>query len=148
MASEPTPIRPSPAAVAIGWIANLLTIAFVLMLGYLLWPYAVKQWQSGPSMQATAQPAPSAPTPAAQPPYAPIPVVIPNPPIVVQQAPAGEALQPVQFQPIAAPVDSAPAAEPQARPLIIVQHVDDSGHQVITGSGACAVARGARRCGK
>jgi cytoskeletal protein RodZ len=137
-------MRPSPAAVAIGWIANLIVIAFVLMLGYLLWPYAVKQWQSGPPMQATAQPALSAPTPYVAPPQ----VISPNPPIVVQQAPAGEAPQPVQFQPIAAPADSASDAEPAPRPLIIVQHVDDSGHQVITGSGACAVARSARRCGK
>ena len=95
-------------------------------------------------MQATAQPALSVPTPYVAPPQ----VISPAPPIVVQQVGAGEAPQLVQFQPVAAPADSAPEAEPQARPLIIVQHVDDSGHQVITGSGACAVARGARRCGK
>ncbi len=135
--------RPSAAATTLGWVANLLIIGFVLLMGYLLWPYAVKQYYGTPApVEQQAAPALIAPTPA----RLPAPVYAPAPaPIVVQQVPAGEAPQPVQFQPVAAPADS---AEPAPRPIVIVQHVNDNGNQSITGSGACAVARVAARCGK
>lgn len=70
-------------------------------------------------------------------------------PIVVQNVPQGEAPQPVvipQPAPVAQSVD-APAVAPAQKPVVIILH---QGYQqpVITGSGACAAAKGARRCGK
>jgi cytoskeletal protein RodZ len=72
--------------------------------------------------------------------------------VLVQSVPAGEAPQPVQFQPAPAPAiqpANAPAVEPAPRPLIIVHQTSaDGAHQVITGSGACKVAKVAARCSK
>ena len=79
--------------------------------------------------------------------------------VVVQTVQQGEAPQQVAApaqQPAEVQVDTssgnqpsdAVPAEPPARPIVIVDHQTDYGHPVITGSGACAVATGARRCSK
>ena len=131
-------------------LVNVLFVGFVLMIGYLLWPFVVAQYYGRtPVEQApAAAPALIVATPAPRP--APVYVQAPAP-VIVQQVPAGEAPQPVQVQPQPAPVvaPNAPAVEPQPRPLIIVHQVSADGqHQVITGSGACKVTHVAARCSK
>jgi hypothetical protein len=70
----------------------------------------------------------------------------PTPIIIVQTVREGQAPQPVSVPAQPAPVDS-PAAAP--KPQIIVLHQNDGhGAPIVTGSGACQVAKGARRCGK
>lgn len=92
----------------------------------------------------TAQAVAPEPTQPARPTAPPAPI---SAPIVAQTVPEGAAPQNVAPQPAqAAPVGE---AAPAPRPLIIVHHQSDDGHQVITGSGACAVGGSvARRCGK
>jgi hypothetical protein len=146
--TEATHARPS----LFGAVVNMLIVAFVLLMGYLLWPFAVAQWNgSAPAdQQPAAAPAFAYPTPA---PRVVPPAIVQPAPVLVQSVTGGEAPQPVQFQPAPAPApvqaENAPAAEPAPRPLIIVHQVSQDGaHQVITGSGACKVAKVAARCSK
>jgi hypothetical protein len=132
-------------------VATVLAITLAAVLIYLLAPFAVAQWNgSAPADQQPAiAPALIVATPAPR--VAP-PVVVQPAPVLVQSVPAGEAPQPVQFQPAPDPAPqpaAAPAIEPAPRPLIIVHQVSQDGaHQVITGSGACKVAKVAARCSK
>lgn len=50
------PTRPSFVASALNTLVTLTLTAAVLIICYLLWPYAMKQWQTGSPVQATAQP--------------------------------------------------------------------------------------------
>ena len=132
-------------------LVNILFVGFVLMIGYLLWPFVVRQYYGTP-VPVEQAPATAPALIVATPVRVPAPVYVQAPaPVIVQQVPAGEAPQPVQVQPQPAPVqaENAPAAEPAPRPLIIVHQVSADGqHQVITGSGACKVTHVAARCSK
>lgn len=143
---QSTTRRPSFVAVALNYILSItfiiVGIGMLILIAPILYTrYTLPAEPTPPAPFSATHVQSSAPIPQAAP--LPAPAALP-PPIVVQQVPANEAPQVIQFQPVAPPEEGAPAP----RQLIIVQHVDDSGHQVITGSGACAVARGARRCGK
>ncbi len=59
------PARPSFLAAAFSYIATTVALAFVVLMGYLLWPYAVAQWHgSAPQVQPTPAPAPARANPA------------------------------------------------------------------------------------
>lgn len=144
---QSTTRRPSPVAVALNYILSItfiiVGIGMLILIAPILYTRYTGATSPAPFSAPSGRPADSSPAIVPQPAPAPAPAA-PAPPIVVQQVPANEAPQVIQFQPVAPLEEGAPAV----RPIVIVQHVDDSGHQVITGSGACAVARGARRCGK
>lgn len=128
-----------------GSVATVFAIiAIIIMVGIMTLTYL------GISPARLTTSAPAAPTPAAQERRVqPAPVVQPQAPIVVQSVPQGAAPQPVVIPPpapVAQPAN-APAAEPAPKPVVIVLH-DGYQQPVVTGSGACQVAKGARRCGK
>jgi hypothetical protein len=129
-----------------GFATAFAVIAIIVMVGIMALTYLGISPARLTTSAPIAAPAPQAqPAPRVQP---QVPVVQPAP-IVVQNVPQGEAPQPViipQPAPQAQPID-APAVAPQAKPVVIVLH---EGYQqpVITGSGACQAAKGARRCGK
>jgi outer membrane biosynthesis protein TonB len=137
----------APRAKASGSVATVFAvIAIIIMVGIMALTYL------GISPARLTTSAPAAPTPASAPQVPrvqPAPVVQPQAPIVVQSVPQGAAPQPVvipQPAPVAQPAN-APAAEPAPKPVVIVLH-DGYQQPVVTGPGACQVAKGARRCGK
>lgn len=143
-----------------GGLFTLIGIVVLLGIGYAAWPKIKAAYYAQPgSPQATQQPttdtsaidamkaqitrmqAELAAARAAQ-------------SVVIQSVPQGESppAEPKVNIPVAPPAGggesngSVPPAPPPA-PIVIVSH---EGYQqpVITGSGACAAAKGARRCGK
>jgi hypothetical protein len=139
--------RPSPVAVALNYILSITFIIVGIGMLVLIAPILYTRYTGAtpPAPFSAPQSAPIVQSSPIAPQAAPLPApAAPAPAIIVQQVPANEAPQLIQFQPVAPSEEGAPAE----RPIVIVQHVDDHGNQSITGSGACAVARGARRCGK
>jgi hypothetical protein len=119
-----------------GFATAFAVIAIIVMVGIMALTYL----GISPARLTTSAPI-AAPARQAQPegrviPQAP---VVQPAPVVVQSVPQGEAPQPIAIP--------QPDAAPAAKPVVIVLH---EGYQqpVITGSGACAAAKGARRCGK
>lgn len=143
---------PRPQFDTLGALMLLLIVAAIIGAGWLLLPAAHLSINGAPAQPAAAPTmttqqrldrlyaAPSAPQ--AAPPSAPAPTPVPAPVIA---APA----------PVVAP-DAAPAEPPAPNPQVI-QAIKESapiiiiprnGSSTTIGGGACAVARGARRCGK
>jgi hypothetical protein len=125
-----------------GFATAFAVIAIIVMVSIMALTYL----GISPARLTTSAPI-AAPAPQAQPaprvvPQAP---VVQPAPVVVQSVPQGAAPQPIAI-PQPAP-QAQPDAAPSAKPVVIVLH---EGYQqpVVTGSGACQVGKGARRCGK
>lgn len=142
MATQET-ARPQSSGGIVTAILILVLLGLVALMGMTF--YQQNQDRATYYAQQTAQAIVPAPTQPARPTTPPAPI---SAPIVVQTVPNDAAPQIVSQQPAqqAAPVGE---VAPAPRPLIIVHHQSDDGHQTITGSGACAVGGSvARRCGK
>lgn len=133
--------QPNPLAALFSAFCWLVVFGLVGLIVYLAWPQIVAQYRGAPAERA----------PLAAPAVAPsAPIVVPATPLPPQPAPVVLPVQDSQpapvVQPPAPPAQDAPAAP---APVVIIHRVEQSGAQVVTGSGACATARTvARRCGK
>lgn len=140
--------RRANVAGTLGWgLVGLVCLIVLSAIGYLAW--GDLRARIAAEMQPTSAPIIIVATP--QPIRPPAPARIQAPAVIVQQVPAGQAPQPIILPPPAPIVQAvdAPAIEPPPPPIVIIHNVSSDGaHQVITGSGACKVARVAARCSK
>ncbi len=128
------------------WIWNLIGLLFVAVTIAVL--ALMFGWQP-PQLLGTPKTTIGEPTPpaVARPAQVAPPVQQPPAPIIIQAAP--DAPPPV----VVAPAPQPPASEAQGVPapkpqIIIIRQDETTGASTITGSGACAVRSGARRCAK
>lgn len=119
-------------------VIALLAIVVLLGIGYAQWPAFKAAYYAPVPIQ---QPERATPARNEQP-------VNPTPIIIIQSVPADAAAQRVilPIAPMLEPGISATPALPSAPQLIVIH--EGGGAPRITGSGACKVATGARRCGK
>lgn len=139
----------APRAKAGAGIGKTIRRAFTLIIVTIITGIIVAQFlgysparltTSATQQEATAPPAPTSPPRATVGPW-------PTPIIITLFVPQGQAAQTLSIPVPTTPPAGAPAAPAVPKPVVIVLH---EGYQqpVITGSGACQAAKGARRCGK
>jgi hypothetical protein len=132
----------APRAKEGGGFSNAITVIVIIIIGACIVAATLFGYQ--PQSTVKQEAATAAPTQPARATSAPEPTPI----IIVQTVREGHAPQPVSVPAQPAPVDS-PAAAPAQKPVVIVLHQNDGhGAPIVTGSGACQVGKGARRCGK